>query len=104
MRIFLMEKIKYFFECYYHMNQGLDQLDAVLEEFKTCEPKESRLQLISELKPIIEGGLYEKASYFLKRHGNRRLSFKKTELLLRYIYNKLCNIPSEITLADLKRR
>jgi len=97
-----MDRMKYFFECYYHMNQGPDDLDRTIEDFKNSEPQEKRLAFTSELKLIIENKLYEKAAFLIKKYGTRRLSFKKTELLLNYIYNKLCNIPSDIKITDLK--
>ena len=67
------------------MNQGPDDLNSTIEEFKTLETKEARLQFISELKLIIENKLYEKVSFLIKKFGTRGLSFKKTELLINYI-------------------
>lgn len=97
-----MEMLQYFLECYFHMAAKYKNLDNIIKKFKDAESKDIYVKFISELNLIIENKLYEKASYFIKQHGCRRLSFKKTELLLNYIYNKLCNIPSDIKTTDLK--
>lgn len=94
--------LQVFLECYYYESLGIYELDSAINNFQSNESKDKKLEFRLELKVIIENSLYEKASYLIKKYSGRRLSFKKTELFLNYIYNKLCNITSDIKITDLK--
>jgi hypothetical protein len=99
-----MEEVKYFFDCYYHTNVSLDEFDNLIKRFKERESKETLRKLTDEVKSILGEENAERASHILNKKGNFKLSFKKTEIFLKYFYDKLCDQPTEMTLGELIKR
>lgn len=100
-----MKEIGYFFECYYYITPNRrEKLDEIISNFVQAESIENQRKLIEELKKVIVQNKYEEVSSILKRKFGIKFSTGKTELILKYIYAKLCKQPTEITLDELIKR
>ena len=95
-----MEFLYYFFECYFYLSFGFDDLDSIIAEFKQLEKKECFLKFIQELHLIKTKKLYAEASEIMRKAGWRILNLEETEGLINYIYNKLLDIPTEVKATD----
>ena len=49
-----MQRIRYFFECCFNQSEGFEDLDRIINNFKTSEIDEYQLQFIRELYYIIQ--------------------------------------------------
>lgn len=91
-----MNRIKYFFECYFNQSYYFDELDKLIDEHKKTESYKSNIQFIVELHQIIRSKRYTLASRIIKKYGFRTLNLSETEQLIKYIYNKLTDQPAYI--------
>ncbi|HLJ31741.1 MAG TPA: hypothetical protein VKU36_04845 [Candidatus Babeliales bacterium] len=95
-----MEKLKYFFECYLHMNEGMDSLDRYIEEFKKDEKESIKYIFLNELYGIIQTKNYALASKFIEKYGCKTFNLEQTERILTYIYNRLLDKPAVLDTHD----
>ncbi len=96
--------LKYFFECYLHQQAGLDKLDDIVREFRNDETFEQKIKFITELHFIINTGAYEHTRKFINKHGNRGFSLEQTEKLIKYLYAKLTDAPTETKAEDFIKK
>ncbi len=94
-----MEMIKYFFKAYFNQSFGFDELDGLIEEFKSDERMETLHKLIVELHQIIQTKSYVYAAKIINKCGFS-MDLSQTEQLIKYIYNKLTDQPATINRSD----
>lgn len=98
-----MEIMKIFFECYFHQNEGFDCLDEIIQNLKSSEYENYRLQLIRELHQIIHTKNYVLASNIIKKYGGRCLNLEKTEKLINFLYNRFTDRQTDVKPEDFKK-
>ncbi len=96
----MMEFLKYFFECPFNQGENFDNLNQIIQEFKTTENDACKLLFIEELHQIIEEKSYALASKIIKKYGGRILDEVLTEQLIKYIYNKLTEQPAYLDMKN----
>ncbi len=94
-----MEMMKYFFECCFNVSEDYRDLNFVIERFKK-EKAITQEKLIQELRFIIETSHYEKAQKYIEEYGLREMSLSKTKVFIKFLYDKLCDIPTNVTPND----
>ncbi len=99
-----MEMLKYFFECPFNEGTGFDRLDEIIQYFKQKEADESQIKFITELHLIINTGAYGHTRRFINKHGNRGFSLEQTEKLIKYLYAKLTDAPTETKAEDFIKK
>lgn len=87
----LMNMLKYFFECYFNQSYNFEELDHLIQEFRTIEKESCIIEFINELHLIIQAHNYHFAAKIIKKHGGRFPNSAQTEELIKYIYNTLTN-------------
>lgn len=95
-----MDKLKYFLNCYFHLNEGIDALDQLIEEFKTTEKEDNKHLFIKELYYIIQTKNYKLASDIIEKYGYKTLNLDQTKRIIVYIYNKLLDLPAFLDTQD----
>jgi len=88
-----MDKLKYFPDCYFHLNEDFDALNSLVEEFKTTENDDNKYLFIKELYHIIQTKNYKLASDILEKYGYKILDLEQTERVITYIYGRLLDQP-----------
>ena len=95
-----MKILKYFFECCFHEGSYYEDLDEIIKNFKDFENKKTKEELTSELNNIIKTNNYEKALRLIDKYSGRIMSFKKIKIFIKFLYDKMCNIPTTIVPKD----
>jgi hypothetical protein len=100
-----MDRLKYFFNCYFHINEDFDNLDNVIKEFKKTESNSCQLLLIKELHDIIQTKNYALASPILKEYGGRTLdNEEEIKTFITFLYDRLSNSPTDVKPEDFKKK
>lgn len=100
-----MDRLKYFFDCYFNNNESFDNLDNVIEEFKKTESDNCQLLFIKELHCIIQTKNYALASHLLEKYGLRKLdNLKQVEKFINFLYDRLINRPTNVKPEDFKKK
>jgi len=95
-----MKRLKYFFECYFNQSFDFDELDGLIDEYKTMEIFETNQQLIIELHQIIQTKSYSYAIRVMNKYGGRKPDLRRMEQLIKYMFNKLTDQPAYINRSD----
>ena len=95
-----MEILKKFFRCYFIESEDIQDLDRIIQDFKGHP---SQLQFIIELHQIIQTKSYKLASRIMKKYGGRILNLEKTEKLIKFLYDRLIDRPTDVKPEDFKR-
>ena len=99
-----MDFLKNFFECYFHQNESFDGLNWIIQHLKKPEEEIYRLQLINELYQIIQSSNYVLAAKIIKKYGGRTLDLEKTEKLIKFLYDRFTDRPTDAKPEDFKRK
>lgn len=97
-----MDKLKHFFECYFHFNEGFDDLDRLIQDFKK-EIESEQLKFIKELHSIIEMNNYVMASQIIKKYGHRTFDIEKTKKFIKFLYDRLIDQSTDTKPQDFKK-
>jgi hypothetical protein len=100
---FRMDRLKYFFECYFNQTYSFGELDGLIQEFKKIESEECKLLFIRELHLIIQTKSYDFAAKIMKKYGDRILKVEKAEKLVTYLYDKLLDKSTVIKGSDFTK-
>jgi len=93
-------KLKYFFECPFNEGEDFDDLDGIIERFKKREKPESQIVFITELHLIINTKGYLYAQKIIDKYGSRILDLEETEKMIKFLYNKLTDTPTDVKGID----
>jgi hypothetical protein len=99
-----MEILKYFFECPFNQGEGFDVLDEIIQHFKQREKPECQFKFITELHSIINTSGYVHAQKVINKYGYRTLSLEKTEKIIKYLYDKLTDTPTDVKGIDFRKK
>ena len=99
-----MNRMTYFFECYFNQGENFDNLDKVIQDYKDTEKSESLHNLVSEFHQIIQTKNYELASRIMKKYGNRILSLEKTEKFINFLYDRFTDKSTTISATDFEKK
>jgi hypothetical protein len=96
-----MEKIKYFFECYFNQAWDYYDLNYLIKNYKSRENQLSVHSLINELHQIITTNNYELVATIIDKHGGRIFDdMADMEKFIKYIYDRFLNIPTTVKAED----
>jgi hypothetical protein len=98
-----MKMMKYFFECYFHFNEGFDDLDELIQDFKK-EIELNQLKLIEELHQIIQTNNYAFATRFINKYGGRIFDEEKTKKFINFLYDRFLDRPTDVKPQDFKKK
>jgi len=96
--------MRYFFECCFNQSEGFDDLERIINKFKSSERNETQLQFIRELHGIIQTNNYIFATRFINKYGGRTFSVEKTEKLINFLYDRLIGRPTNVKAEDFERK
>lgn len=95
-----MEMLKRFLEVYFCESFYFEDLDRRIQDFRNSAKQYDQKKLIAELDNIIKTNNYEKAIQYIKKYGMRKMSFKMTKIFIKFLYDKMCNTPTNIEPKD----
>lgn len=98
-----MEMLKYFFECPFNQGESFDDLDKIIQDYKTQETAECQLKFITELHQIIQTKSYALAAKIMKKYGQRILDIEKAGKLINFLYDRFIDRPTTVKATDFKR-
>ena len=98
------DALTYFFRLYFNGIHRYEDLDDSIESFKKAEEKVHVEEIISQLDSLIKKNSYKKALKLIRKYSKRRPSVKKTAKLIKFLYDRFNNIPTEVQPADFKGR
>lgn len=100
-----MNRMKYFFQCYFNQVCDFDQLDPLIKEYREIEFPMHTENFIKELHGIIQTKNYELAAKFMSKYGARNFrDLEKTEKFIKYIYNKFLDLPTDVKADDFSNK
>lgn len=95
-----MKMLEYFMSCYFNMGFDYEDLDFLIDNFKTTETKDYFKNFIIELSSIMRSNDYKKASEYIDKYGDRTFSLNCTKIFIKYLYDRLNDIPTDVKAID----
>jgi len=93
--------LKEFFEEYSQANKNIMDLDTFIKKFRKNARQFLQEKLVLELNNIVESNNYSKAAHYIKKYGKGTIDTKKVEIVVKYLINKISELPTDITANDL---
>jgi hypothetical protein len=99
-RVVALSGLEAFMAGFFNFSETWEKLDLVIDEFRGANKKLID-DFIKLLEDIMEKARYEYARKIIKEYGMRKMSRRRTEEFIRYVYARLKNKKPRLTLKEL---
>ena len=93
----------YFLTDYFNNQKHIEDIDKVIESFKSCEDEQMHQELIFELREIIKEANYRNLVPVIKEHSSKEMKPFFVELFVKYLCDKLTNTPTALNATFLRQ-